>query len=92
MSGMYLRCAIHQTPTQWKQGLPLAQLWYNSCLHTSLGCSPFHALYGHTPNLGVLSSSVLSTADSDPSVAEILQAQVQHTAMLREQLAIGQKE
>ena len=87
---MYLRCAIHQAPKQWKQWLPLAELWYNSCLHTSLGCSPFRALYGHEPNLGILSSSVLTASDSDPSVTEILQTREQHTAMLKDQLAIAQ--
>jgi len=85
-----LRCAIHQAPKQWKQWLPLAELWYNSCLHTSLGCSPFRALYGHEPNLGILPSSVLTASDSDPSVTEILQAHEQHTAMLKDQLAIAQ--
>ena len=51
---MYLRCAVHNTPTLWKQWLPLAELWYNSSFHTSLGCSPFKALYGHEPNLLLL--------------------------------------
>jgi len=67
---MYLWCAIHQVPKQWKQWLPLAELWYNSRMHTSLGCSPSRALYGHEPNLGVLSSSVLTASDSDPSVTD----------------------
>jgi hypothetical protein len=50
---MYLRCAIHESPKQWKLWLPLAELWYNSTHHTSLGCSPFKALYGYEADLGL---------------------------------------
>jgi hypothetical protein len=46
---MYLRCAIHSSPKQSKSWLALAELWYNSNFHTSLGCSPFKALYGYDP-------------------------------------------
>lgn len=45
---MYLRCAIHDTPTLWKL-LPLAEFCYNSSYHSTLGCSPFKALYGYEP-------------------------------------------
>jgi hypothetical protein len=46
---MYLRSAIHDSPKQWKSWLPLAELWYNSSYHSSLGCSPFKALYAYEP-------------------------------------------
>jgi hypothetical protein len=49
---MYLRCNIQDAPRQWRRMLPLAELWYNSCFHTTIGCSPFQALYGHEPNFG----------------------------------------
>jgi hypothetical protein len=39
---MYLRCAVHDAPKQWKNWLSLAELWYNSSYHSSLGCSPLH--------------------------------------------------
>jgi len=51
---MYLRCAVHDSPQTWKSWLPLAELWYNTSLHSSLGCTPFKALYGHDPDLGLL--------------------------------------
>lgn len=49
---MYLRCSVHDTPKTWKSWLSLAELWYNSSFHSSIGCSPFKALYGYEPNLG----------------------------------------
>lgn len=38
---MYLRCVIHSNPQKWKSWLSLAELWYNTSFHSSLGCSPF---------------------------------------------------
>jgi hypothetical protein len=35
----YPRCVVSSTPKQWLKWLPLAELWYNSCFHTSLQCS-----------------------------------------------------
>jgi hypothetical protein len=50
----YLRCATHDSPRQWRKWLPMAEFWYNSSFHTSLGCSPFKALYGLEPNFGAM--------------------------------------
>lgn len=33
---MYLRCAVHDSPKSWKAWLPLAELWYNSSLHSAI--------------------------------------------------------
>ena len=49
---MYLRCVVHDSPSKWKSWLSLVELWYNTSFHSSLGCSPFKALYGYEPNLG----------------------------------------
>jgi hypothetical protein len=38
---MFLRCNVQDAPKQWHRLLPLAELWYNSCFHTAIGCSPF---------------------------------------------------
>lgn len=46
---MYLRCAVHAQPQKWKAWLPLAEFWYNTAHHSSLGCSPFKVLYGYDP-------------------------------------------
>uniref|UniRef100_A0A8R7VAA2 Integrase catalytic domain-containing protein n=1 Tax=Triticum urartu TaxID=4572 RepID=A0A8R7VAA2_TRIUA len=49
---MYLRCAVHDTPRQWRKWLPSAEFWYDSSYHASLRCSPFKALYGVEANMG----------------------------------------
>lgn len=50
---MYLCCAVHDSPKRWKAWLSLAEIWYNSCYHTAIGCSPFKALYGYEADSGM---------------------------------------
>jgi hypothetical protein len=38
---MFLRCAVNDTPSQWVKWLDSAELWYNSCYHSSLKLSAF---------------------------------------------------
>lgn len=57
---MYLRCAVHDTPSKWHSWLPLAEFWYNTNYHTALGCSPYRALYGHEPHYGIFAKLVES--------------------------------
>jgi hypothetical protein len=64
---MFLRCMVQDNPKQWRRWLPLAEFWYNSTFHTTLGCSPFKALYGHDPDLGALPA-----VDQSSPVAGIL--------------------
>ena len=84
---MYLRCAVQDSPQSWKSWLALAELWYNSSLHTALGCSPFKALYGYEPNLGAVSSIPW---DTSPSVAEIIEQREQHLQSLKQNMARAQ--
>jgi hypothetical protein len=49
----YLRCMVMDTPTRWFQWLTLAEWWYNTTLHSSIGMSPFEALYGISPPLHI---------------------------------------
>lgn len=84
---MYLRCVVHDSPKQWKSWLSLAELWYNSSFHTALGCSPFKALYGHEPNLGLV--LVLSDDEQSPA-SSFLQDREAHFAMLKQHLAAAQ--
>jgi hypothetical protein len=43
------RCFVHTCPRQWGKWLSLAEFWYNTSMHSALGCSPFEILYGHKP-------------------------------------------
>uniref|UniRef100_A0A8R7VD27 Tf2-1-like SH3-like domain-containing protein n=1 Tax=Triticum urartu TaxID=4572 RepID=A0A8R7VD27_TRIUA len=63
---MYLRCAVHDTPKQWRCWLPAAEFWYNSSFHSSLGCSPFKALYGVEANEG----SMVTWPASQPALPD----------------------
>lgn len=47
---IYLRCFVHSTPSKWYSWLHLAEYWYNSTYHSSLGTTPFEVLYGYPPN------------------------------------------
>jgi hypothetical protein len=67
----------------------MAELWYNSSFHSSLGCSPFKALYGYEPNLGITSVSG-DSAMLEPSVSELLQDREAYSTLLKQQLAIAQ--
>jgi hypothetical protein len=84
---MFLRCAVHQTPSQWVQWLDSAELWYNSSYHSSLKCSPFKALYGVDPNWGVLPVPM----SSDPSDAQLtLQQRQDFLQLIKANLATTQ--
>lgn len=50
----YLRCFVHACPTKWFSWLSLAEYWYNTSYHSSLGNTPFFVLCGHEPQqLGI---------------------------------------
>lgn len=84
---IYLRCAVQDSPKQWKTWFSLAELWYNSNYHTSLDCSPFKALYGYEEDLGTFLP--LETQDQNPAV-EFLQEREQQLASLKQHLAAAQ--
>jgi transposase InsO family protein len=45
----YLRCFVHACPSKWASWIAAAEFWYNTSHHSSIGRSPFEALYGYQP-------------------------------------------
>jgi hypothetical protein len=84
---IFLRCAVQDSPTTWKSWLSLAELWYNSSFHTSIGCSPFKALYGYDPNIG---ARPLVPDTTTPTVSDIIENRELHLQALKEHLAPAQ--
>jgi hypothetical protein len=85
---MFLRCIVHDAPKQWRPLLRLAELWYNSCFHTSIGCSPFHALYGHEPDFG---ASAALDSDSTSPVTGVLTERANQLVLLKKNLELAQQ-
>jgi len=84
---MYLRCAVSQSPRQWKAWLSQAEFWYNTTFHSSLGCSPFRALYGYDPTVGAMLDA---TVKPPASIAEFVIDRQLQCGLLRDQLARAQ--
>jgi hypothetical protein len=83
---MFLRCTVQDHPKQWHSCLSLAEFWYNSTFHSSLGCSPFKALYGHEPNLGAMPE-----LDSEKTpVTDVLAERAMQAALLTKNLEAAQ--
>lgn len=84
---MYLRCSVGDSPVKWKSWLAQAEFWYNSTHHSALGCSPFKALYGYEPFVGIPSSV---SAATPLVVADFIADRKLHTALLKDHLTKAQ--
>ena len=83
---MYLRCVTYEAPRKWKQILSQAEFWYNTSFHSSIGCSPFHALYGYDPTTGYLQVPLKTCSLINERVQELQNQAV----VLKEQLSRAQ--
>jgi hypothetical protein len=84
---MFLRCSVHSTPRRWKAWLPLAEFWYNTSYHSSLGCTPFKALYGYEAN--VVSAPMIPTTEQR-SVQQMFTDRQIHIELLKSNLKAAQ--
>nr|KYP64598.1 Transposon Ty3-G Gag-Pol polyprotein [Cajanus cajan] len=80
----YLRCFASDYPRAWYQYLHLAEYWYNTSFHSSIGTTPFHALYGHPPPSPI---DVIPQASTPTSVQLILQNHRAVLAQVKAQLS-----
>ena len=47
----YLRCMIGEAPHEWSLWVPLAEWWYNTNWHSTIGLTPYEVVYGQAPSL-----------------------------------------
>lgn len=61
---------VHSCPKKWASWLPLAEYWYNTSFHYSLGCTPFEMLYGYPPRALGISVNDCAAANLDTWLKE----------------------
>ncbi len=83
----YLRCMCFQHPQRWAKYLSLAEWWYNTNYHASLGTTPYRALYGIAPPSTLVATDNTATL---PEVKEWAQERERLTKELRDRLQIAQ--
>ncbi|GJW38191.1 ty3-gypsy retrotransposon protein [Tanacetum coccineum] len=83
----YLRCFTLDAPTSWFQWLPLAQYWYNTSFHSSLGMSPYQALFNQTPPMYI---HYQAKDSSNHSVDSALQQRESTVQLLKDNLLKAQ--
>jgi hypothetical protein len=84
----YLRCFVHSCPRSWLKWIPLAEYWYNTSHHSSLGRTPFEVLYGRLPrHFGITDAA----ATPVPDVASTLDQRNTMLAAVRQHLLRAQQ-
>lgn len=85
---MFLRCSVHDNPKKWASWLPLAEYWYNTSHHSSLGCSPFQALYNYAPNEPMVPNAL---SESPTDAATLLAERHAFLQVIRQNLTWAQE-
>jgi hypothetical protein len=78
--------SVYDSPKKWHSWLSLADLWYNTSVHSSLGCTPFKALCGYVADIGL--GVVAATPTSNAS--QLLFDRASHMTLLKDRLAQAQ--
>jgi hypothetical protein len=66
--------------------LPLAEYWFNTPFHTSLGCTPFKILYGYDT---VVSVAPMLPVKENYLVHELLSKRKLHTELIKQHLLMA---
>jgi len=84
----FLCCLVNACPKKWLEWLPLAEYWYNTTYHSSLGKTPFEVLYGNPPrHLGI--SDIFSC--QAPELEEWLHERETLSKVIQQQLQRAQQ-
>nr|GEX42046.1 hypothetical protein [Tanacetum cinerariifolium] len=84
---VYLRCIVMEGPFTWTKWLSLAEWWYNTSFHSSLGRTPFEALYGYRPPLHI---PYIPRDVADQDVDELMRYREAAIKVLRQSLLKAQ--
>jgi hypothetical protein len=84
----FLRCTVHSCPRRWHKWLPVAEYWYNTTIHSSLGRSPFEVLYGYVPRTLGIANLKLCTV---PDLETWMQERELLSELVKQQLARAQQ-
>jgi ribosomal protein L21E len=79
---------VHSCPRDWHKWLSLAEYWYNTSYHTTLGTTLFEVLYGHPPRHFGIANPVDCTV---PDLADWLQNRSLLTKLIQQQLLRAQQ-
>ncbi|XP_039045952.1 uncharacterized protein LOC120185946 [Hibiscus syriacus] len=86
----YLRSMCFLKPGNWEKYLPLAEWWYNTNYHTTLGVTPFEALYGYKPPMINWQTNTSVNAEGDEVYLK-LQPYKQSSVAVRRNLKLAAK-
>jgi hypothetical protein len=67
-----LKMYLNKAGTNWLQWLPLAEFWYNSAKHSSIGKSPFEVVQGRNPRNPIDSAIEAELDNENPMAAAII--------------------